>query len=122
MQVFILDGTTPVGVLGDSYEKLEWVRRLWQPNKVTLDLNLRQLHATQIQKGRILWLAEDNVAFLIEHIETNDEPGAAKDAMRVRPDPVRQRAGRIAADTTGSTLQDGLYYTLRVLGCGHRHG
>ena len=83
MQVFILDGTTPVGVLGDSYEKLEWVRRLWQPNKVTLDLNLRQLHATQIQKGRILWLAEDNVAFLIEHIETNDEPGAAKDAMRV---------------------------------------
>lgn len=84
MQVFILDGVEPVGVLGDAFERLEWTRSLWKPHTITLDLNLRQLHASAILKNRVLFLPdEEGLAFLVEHIETNDEPGAAKDAMRV---------------------------------------
>lgn len=84
MRVFILDGTAAVGELGDAFETLEWTSWLWKPDSVILEMNLRQLHASAVEKGRILYLPdEDGAAFLIESIETIDEPGRQQDDMRI---------------------------------------
>lgn len=58
-----------VGVL-EGFERLEWVRRWRAVDTFELEINSQVQYATDLVKGRIVLVPEDDIPFLIEEVES----------------------------------------------------
>lgn len=86
MKVYLLDGTTfeTIGLLDNSYEQLQIVRRYWGLDNFIMRVHRRRLYADQIVSGNIIWLPdEENMAFLIEQIAGDQTGSVVNDWMTV---------------------------------------
>ncbi len=83
---YILDPVTraTIGVVDQSYASLDYTRRYWGTDSFDLLINRRRLYASELTKGRMLYLPDEgDLIFLIEQIASTQEGSQANDQMRV---------------------------------------
>lgn len=85
-RAYVLDRDTlaTVGLIDQSYESLTYTRRYQATDTFQLVINRKRLYATELQKGRLLFLPDEgDRVFLIEQIETLQSGERSKDSMIV---------------------------------------
>jgi hypothetical protein len=78
------DTLATVGLIDQSFSKLTYTRRYQAMDTVTLTINRKRLYASELQKGRLIYLPDEGErVFLIEQVETLQSGERSKDTMTV---------------------------------------
>lgn len=81
--VLILDPDTlaPIAPIDESYSSFEYVRRWLAVDTFEMVINRKKLWADELVKGRLIYVPDDNISFIIEEVEA--EQDGLKDDLTV---------------------------------------